>query len=507
VGRVARPTTDAGRLAELGRLRRQDAETIAELREQLRKEIGKRNEILDSVEDGFVALDCHWRYTYVNRRAGEMLGRDPAQLIGKHIWTEFPEGLGQLFQRAYERALAEQRTITLEEYYPPWDRWFENRIYPREGGLVIFFTEITARRRAEEELRRSRAELRALLENMVDGVFACDLDGRITFANDAAWRMIGFAERPAQAESLHERLNALNARRLDGAPVDGSWPLERALHGETVLDWVTLVQDRRTGMDHVHHTNATPLPDFEGAVRGAVMVVSDVTDERELERLQDQFLGVAAHELKTPVAIVKGCAELLAAADLPEDRKARARRSLERGAERIDRVVTDLLELSQLSLDRLRLHVQPLELATLVREEGERAARSHPEHRIQLRICEAAAQVNGDGQRLRQVLRALLSNAIKFSPEPAEVLVELRREGAHLLTSVQDRGIGIPVERQRRIFQRFFRAHTDTPFDTGGMGVGLHVARELIVRQGGSMGFESTPGIGSRFWFTLPLFQ
>src|SRR5262249_21590721 len=149
----------------------------------------------------------------------------------------------------------------------------------------------------------------------------------------------------------------------------------------------------RTGMDRVHHANATPLPDVDGAVRGAVMVVSDVTDERELERLQDQFLGVAAHELKTPVAIIKANTQLLGTAELPEDRKACTRRSLERGADRIDRLVTDILELSQLSLDRLRLHVQPLELATLVREEGERAIRSHPEHRIQLRVREAPAQV------------------------------------------------------------------------------------------------------------------
>jgi PAS domain S-box-containing protein len=504
---VARPTTDAVRLAALEQLRRQNAETIAELREQLRREIGKRNEILESVQDGFVALDQDWRYTYVNRRAGEMLGRAPAELIGKHIWTEFPEGHGQLFQRAYERAWTEQRTITLEEHYPPWDRWFENRIYPREGGVVIFFTEITARRRAEEELRRSRAELRAVLENMVEGVFACDLEGRITFANDAGWRLIGLPGRSAEATSLHERLKAQHARSLDGAPVDGDWPLERALRGETVLDWVTLVHEPRTGMDRVHHTNATPLPDVDGMVRGAVIVLSDVTDERELEHLQDQFLGVAAHELKTPVAIVKANAQLLARVELPEERQAGVRRSIERGAERIDRVVTDLLELSQLSLDRLRLHPQPLELSRLVREEVERAVHGYPEHRIELRLCDAPVQVNGDGQRLRQVLRALLSNAIKFSGAPAQVLVELRREDPHALISVQDRGIGIPVERQSRIFQRFYRAHTDTPFDTGGMGVGLHVAHELVVRQGGAMGFVSTPGTGSRFWLTLPLSQ
>src|SRR5688500_8475333 len=96
-------------------------------------------DILESLTDAFVALDRDWNYVYVNRRAGEMFGRDPADLVGKHIWTEFPEGVGQPFHRMYEQAMAEQRFMVLEDYYPPFDRWFENRIYPSPEGLTIFF--------------------------------------------------------------------------------------------------------------------------------------------------------------------------------------------------------------------------------------------------------------------------------------------------------------------------------------------------------------------------------
>lgn len=105
--------------------------------------------ILESVSDAFVSLDVNWRYTYVNRRAGEILNRRPAELIGKHIWTEFPEGVGQPFHKAYEQAMKEQRIVELEEYYPPYDRWFENRIYPGIDGLSIFFHDITSRKKAE----------------------------------------------------------------------------------------------------------------------------------------------------------------------------------------------------------------------------------------------------------------------------------------------------------------------------------------------------------------------
>src|SRR4051794_39191924 len=95
--------------------------------------------VIEHVSDAFVALDNDWRYTYVNQHAGKLFGRRPEDLIGKHIWTEFPEGVGQPFHRAYEKALAEQSFLQIESYYEPWDRWFENRIYPSPDGLSIFF--------------------------------------------------------------------------------------------------------------------------------------------------------------------------------------------------------------------------------------------------------------------------------------------------------------------------------------------------------------------------------
>jgi PAS domain S-box-containing protein len=118
--------------------------------------------ILDRISDGFVALDSAWRYTYVNRCAGQMLGREPASLIGKHIWSEFPEGRGQKFHLAYERAAAQQVPIQLREFYPPWKRWYENRIYPSPDGLSIFFSDVTEDQRRDEELHSTNEQLRAL---------------------------------------------------------------------------------------------------------------------------------------------------------------------------------------------------------------------------------------------------------------------------------------------------------------------------------------------------------
>ena len=162
-------------------------------------------EVLESISDAFVALDRDWRYVYVNRRAGELFGRRPEDLVGKHIWTEFPEGVGQTFYDAYHRAVAEGVFVQLEDYYAPWERWFENRIYPTPSGLSIFFQDITARKEAElalvresarrveteADLRRSEARLRALVDGSTCPLFVKDLEGRYVLVNTEVERLLG----------------------------------------------------------------------------------------------------------------------------------------------------------------------------------------------------------------------------------------------------------------------------------------------------------------------------
>ncbi len=121
------------------------------------------SKVIERVNDGFVALDGDWCYTYVNARAARMLQRENAnELIGKHIWTEYPEGIGQPFYKAYLKAYETQQAVIFEEYYPPWDQWFENRIYPSPDGLTIYFTEITERKKAEQSIKRVNRALMVL---------------------------------------------------------------------------------------------------------------------------------------------------------------------------------------------------------------------------------------------------------------------------------------------------------------------------------------------------------
>jgi signal transduction histidine kinase/CheY-like chemotaxis protein len=142
-----------------------------------------KRRVFERISDAFVALDAEWRYTYVNRKAGELLERDPESLIGKHVWTEFPQGPGRKARIHFERAMAEQIPITFEEYSPPTGKWFENRIYPSPQGLSIYFCDITGRRRAEDRLRQN--EKLAAIGQLAGGI-AHDFNNQLSI-------MLGYA--------------------------------------------------------------------------------------------------------------------------------------------------------------------------------------------------------------------------------------------------------------------------------------------------------------------------
>jgi len=158
-------------------------------------------DIIEHMNDGLVVLDKDWHYVYVNQKAALMLQRQkPADLIGKHIWTEYPEGAGQPFQLAYEKAMREQTPLVFEDYYGPWDLWFENRIYPSPESLLILFTEITDRKRTEALLKERQYLLQKILDTEPGTVYIYDLEERRNVYINRYWLLtFGYTEEETQA--------------------------------------------------------------------------------------------------------------------------------------------------------------------------------------------------------------------------------------------------------------------------------------------------------------------
>lgn len=235
-------------------------------------------ELLDGMSDAFVSLDRQWCYRFVNRKAGQLLGRDAASLLGKHIWTEFPDGVGQPFHRAYQRAMNEGLSVQLEEYYPPFNLWFENRIQPGPDGISIFFTDITDRKLREAELTRLHATLEALVQGSSDAIFVKDCAGRYIVANQATAALLG---RPA-SELLGVDDNALfPAETALAFRADD----ERAMRGRSTTTYEETVPSPGSPRSMLTTKGALII---EGEVKGVFGISRDITERQQvLEALRE----------------------------------------------------------------------------------------------------------------------------------------------------------------------------------------------------------------------------
>jgi signal transduction histidine kinase len=245
-----------------------------------------------------------------------------------------------------------------------------------------------------------------------------------------------------------------------------------------------------------------------GEIMGAVFVVQDVTESTALDRMKDEFLRAVAHELKTPLMVVTAYFELFSELAKGGSSDVQMQECAERmgvGLERLRSLIETLVDVSLIHLGRLKLRPETFDLRALCQELVEALSIISPKHRL---LFEGGAAepllIRGDRVRLSQVLTNLLGNAIKYSPDGGDVELAIREEVGSVVVSVKDQGIGIPVERQDRLFQRFYRAHAETEHDYGGMGVGLFLAQEIVLAHHGKMWFVSEAGKGSTFYISLP---
>jgi PAS domain S-box-containing protein len=159
---------------------------------------------IERVSDAFVSLDRHWRYTYMNKKAGEIFGRDPEKMIGKNIWTEFPEAVNLPFYKAYQEAMAKQTYIHLEEYYDPYDQWFENHIYPSPDGLSIYFRNVTEAKKAAQRIEASEKYFRTLIEKSTDAIVMFDRSRKIVYHSPSTERITGYSY-----DEIHNRFSLI----------------------------------------------------------------------------------------------------------------------------------------------------------------------------------------------------------------------------------------------------------------------------------------------------------
>jgi PAS domain S-box-containing protein len=250
-------------------------------------------QLLERITDGFVALDRDWRYVFVNERGAELLGRQAQDLLGRHIWTEFPEGIGQPFHHAYERAMEQQSPITLEEHYAPWDRWFENHIYPSPDGLTILFQDISERKRAERALAHSESRFRTLTNLLPHGVQENDAEGRITYANPALEHINGAAPGSLVGRYIWDML--ANPQERDGLR-EYFFHLLQAQPAPTTY----FGRNRRDDGGTVDiQIDWTYRRDNDGGVVGFISIITDITERKRAQQALEESRALLEQAQRT----------------------------------------------------------------------------------------------------------------------------------------------------------------------------------------------------------------
>jgi two-component system, OmpR family, phosphate regulon sensor histidine kinase PhoR len=331
-----------------------------------------------------------------------------------------------------------------------------------------------------EEIGRDRQQRDAVLSAMEEGVILVGPDDDLGYANPAAARLLG---------GLPATLRAVTP------------PPVRGLVEETRADGRTREHEVETGFPpRVLRASTVALRD-----PGEVLVVlRDITAARRVEAMRRDFVADASHELKTPSAAIQAAAETVerAVGDDPES-AARFARQLRRDATRLSRIVSDLLDLSRLEAERPAM--EPVRLDRVISEEADRLTTVAGDTSVRIEPALEPVTVRGARGDLALLVRNLLDNAVRYSPEGGRVRVRLIEDAGRAVVEVEDTGIGIPSRDLPRIFERFYRVDRARSRETGGTGLGLSIARHVAERHGGRIEAESELGRGSTFRVTLPV--
>jgi signal transduction histidine kinase len=355
------------------------------------------------------------------------------------------------------------------------------------GKLAATFdhmTESLAQRTAELErlLREKREEhsrVQAILSSIAEGVLWEDQNHQVTTMNPAADELLGL---------LSSQFDALEPVR----EIEGSSEARRFEIGNRVISVQT-----------------SPVMMSDGKQHGNVMVMRDITRETEVDHLKDEFIAQISHELRTPLTSIKGYSDLLlkAVAGPANEQLRDFLETINRHADGLVGMITQLLDFTQLEAGNLGLRFEPMSLENVVRavaqEEGERFKEKEIEFSLQ--VNGPIPRMMGDERRLHWALFHLVDNACKYTQAGGQVTLSLSSNENSVTAQIKDTGVGIAKEDQPHLFTRFYRVSLERTIDVRGQGVGLYIAKAIVEGHGGEIWVESELGQGSTFTFTLPL--
>jgi two-component system phosphate regulon sensor histidine kinase PhoR len=346
-----------------------------------------------------------------------------------------------------------------------------------------------------KDLMISREHFKFLADNIPVIVWTTDENGEVIYFNKRWYEYSGFN------------------------PLEGDERMRSIIHGDDLERAIEIWQEGVAGKRPYefdarflrfpdqeyrwHHSHAVPFLNDDGKIVAWFGTSIDVDDQKKELEKKDEFIGVASHELKTPLTSLKGYVQLIGGQDnLPPIINQYIKKASE-SINKLQHLINDLLDVSKIQAGKLKFTTETVNLSELINSWIENGNHIYGDYMISKDI-DHGIMVNGNAERLEQVLMNMINNAVKYSPSNKEIIVSAKRTGDQATVTVTDHGIGLSEANQQRIFERFFRVD-DHQTQTSGLGMGLFIASEIIREHQGTMKVKSKLNAGSEFSFSLPL--
>ena len=529
-------------------------EDITRLQERYEDELSQRRKVeqalmeseafyqslVETLPLALLRKDLQERFTFANRMACEAMRKPADEIIGRTDFDFFPRDLAEKY-RTDDRSVVETRIIfeTTEEFQAPnGERRFthvvKTPVFDASGnpiGVQVIFSDVTDKKRAEIELHQTKARLQAVLDAATQvSVIATDVNGMIDVFNTGAERMLGYTaeemighQTPAiihlesEVQKQGEEMSQQFGRTIQGFDVLVEYAHQGGSHEEREWTYV-----RKDGSQLTVNLVVTARRDSNGRIVGFLGIATDISARKKAEeamrkakeaaeaasQAKSDFLANMSHEIRTPLNAVIGMTELVRDTDLTTTQREYLGMVQESG-ESLLAVINDILDFSKIEAGKLSLEEVPFNLREILGDTMKSLALRAHHKRLEL-ACHVAPDVpfaiEGDPNRLRQIVINLVGNAIKFT-EVGEVVLDVAvqpqaDDSLMLHFRVQDTGIGIPEDKLEVVFEAFEQADTSTTRRYGGTGLGLAIVSRLVELMGGNIWVESELHRGSVFHFT-----
>jgi len=463
---------------------------------------------------------------YCNSAFEKMSGYKRSEIIGHNCRFLQREDRTQKERMLIREAVSrgESCTVEIRNYRKNgdlfWNELFISPVISTDGKITNFIgvqNDVTQRKKTEQDLkqqqdlmekqiadrtrnlRESELFLSSIIQTVRESLLVLDPDFNVVSANDHFIKTFKVTKEETVGTNLYKLGNH-------------QWDIPKLR--ELLIDILPTnnpVEDFEVEYDFPHIGRKLMLLnayriELEGQFKDQILLaIEDITEKREIERRKDDFLSIASHELKTPLTTIKGYVQAMERV-MPENAGERFRNMLSKTSQYLDRLsnlIAELLDVSRIQTGNIELHKLPFDFDKMVKETVEAIQSASSNHEIQI-TGTSGIKVSADESHIIQVLNNLLSNAIKYAPEAEKVHVHISKVSEFVKVSVTDEGMGISLEDQKKVFERFFRAG-EIQQRFPGMGIGLYICEQIIKNHNGTLWVESEKGKGSTFSFTLPI--